>query len=91
MADFGAEHSFDSANRRLKEHYGFELNASAMRSATLKLAAQCAKSFRELPRNGPAVIIAEADGSRETFGSDGAHLGSGSQGTAPVLQSDFQQ
>ena len=71
MADFGAEHSFDSANRRLKEHYGFELNASAMRSATFKLAAraekilaaQYAKSFRELPRNGPAVIVAEADGS----------------------------
>ena len=71
MCDFGAEHSFGAANKRLKEHYGFELNASAMRSATLKIAARAektlikeyTKSFRELPTKGPAVIIAEADGS----------------------------
>ena len=71
MCDFGAEHSFGSANQRLKEHCGFELNAGAMRSAPLKTAAraekilneQHAKSFRELPAKGPAVIIAEADAS----------------------------
>ena len=71
MCDFGAEHSFGTANKRLKEHYGFELNASAMRSATLKAAERAeeiltreyAKSFRELPTKGPEVILAEADGS----------------------------
>jgi hypothetical protein len=71
MSDFGAEHSFGSANKRLKEHYGFELNASAMRSATLKTAAraqkilreQYAKPFREVLAKGAAWLIAEADGS----------------------------
>lgn len=71
MSDFGAEHSFGSANKRFKEHYGFDLNASAMRSATLKIAARAqeilaeeyAKPFRELPTKGAALIVAEADGS----------------------------
>ena len=31
MCDFGVEHSFDAATKRLREHYGFELGASAFR------------------------------------------------------------
>ncbi len=71
MSDFGAEHSFGSANKRLKEHYGFELNASAMRSATFKTAAraqkilgeQYAKPFRKMSAKGVELLVAEADGS----------------------------
>ena len=71
MCDFGIEDSFASANKRLLEHYGFQLNAGAMRSATLKHAARAeqklkagyAQPWRELPARGPGVIIAEADGS----------------------------
>jgi hypothetical protein len=74
MADFGIERSFASGNRQLVEHYGFGLNASAVRQATLAharraeamLRAEYAHSHRSLPAGGagaPAVLIAEADGS----------------------------
>ncbi len=71
LCDFGAEHSFAQSNRRLREHYGFELNASAVREATLGHAVQVsarlgkhyAESFRTLPRKGPAHVVAETDGS----------------------------
>jgi hypothetical protein len=68
--DFGAEHSFRQGCRQLREHYGFELGATAVRDATLahagraasRLAAQCAESFRILPRSGPGHVVAEIDG-----------------------------
>lgn len=74
MADFGIEKSFASGNRQLVEHYGFGLNASAIRHATLrharraeaKLRAEYEQPYRSLPAKGagaPACIIAEADGS----------------------------
>lgn len=71
MCDFGSEHSFASGNRRLREHYGFTLQASAFRQTTLDhahraaqmLQAEYAQSYRSLPAQGPAVLIAEADGS----------------------------
>jgi hypothetical protein len=71
MCDFGSEHSFASGNRRLLEHYGFTLNASAFRQITLQHAARAAhllgdesaQSYRSLPAKGPEVLIAEADGS----------------------------
>jgi hypothetical protein len=71
LCDCGAEHSFAQSNRRLREHDGFELNASAVREATLGHAAQvserlrkhCAGTFRTLPRKGPAQVVAETDGS----------------------------
>jgi hypothetical protein len=71
ICDFGIEHSFASGNRRLLEHYGFTLNASAFRQTTLAHAARAAQmlgqevaqSYRTLPVKGPEVLIAEADGS----------------------------
>ncbi len=71
LCDFGAEHSFAQANRRVREHYGFELDASAVRRATFKhagraatlLGAHYAESFRVLPRQGPGHVVAEIDGS----------------------------
>ena len=70
LSDFGAEHSFRQSNQRLKEHYGFELNASAVRDITLRHANEVAsqleagygQSFRLLARQGPAHVIAETDG-----------------------------
>lgn len=71
LVDFGAEHSFARGNERLQEHYGFGLNASAVREVTLahaarasaQLEAHYAPSFRVLPREGPTHLIAESDGS----------------------------
>jgi hypothetical protein len=89
MVDFGSEKSFASAKRQLLEHYGFELQASALRTATLHhaqraeelLRAEYEQSYRSLPKSSagtPAVIIAEADGSllctvAEGGGRKGAH------------------
>lgn len=70
LCDFGAESSFAKSGLRLKEHYGFELGPSAVREATLfhaaraekKLEAHYAENFRALPKNGPARIIVQTDG-----------------------------
>lgn len=70
LSDFGAEHSFAQGCARLQEHYGFSLNASAVRTVTLlhaqraaqTLAAEYQESFRELPAQGAATMVAEADG-----------------------------
>lgn len=70
LSDFGAEHSFVQAAGRVKEHYGFEITASAIRDSTLKTAERAEKileqkyrqSFRILPVKGESTIIAQADG-----------------------------
>jgi len=70
LTDFGAEHSFAAGCARLQEHYGFSLNASAVRTVTLRHAARAAQtlevgyqeSFRILPATGAGVLVAEADG-----------------------------
>lgn len=54
----------------MREHYGFELNISAVRTITLAhaeranvaLASREAKTFRSLPAQGAEHVIAEADG-----------------------------
>jgi len=70
LTDFGAEHSFAKANQRLGEHYGFTLNATAIREVTLRharraqalLQAEYGQSFRTLPARGAEQVVAEADG-----------------------------
>ena len=70
LADFGAENSFEASCKRVKEHYGFEINASAVRIETMRharraaemLESEYAESFRVLPKKGAAYVIAEADG-----------------------------
>lgn len=70
LTDFGCEHSFAQAAERLREHYGIELGATAVRDVTLihaqraeqRLEARYAESFRLLPPQGAAHVIAEADG-----------------------------
>lgn len=70
LTDFGCEHSFVRATESVREHYGFELGASAVRTATLKhaqraraqLRAGYQESFRSLPAVGASRVIAETDG-----------------------------
>lgn len=70
LTDFGCEHSFARAADQVLEHYGFEIGASAVRTATLgqaqraraQLQAQYAQPFRALPAVGAAHVIAETDG-----------------------------
>ena len=71
LTDFGCEHSFAQAAARVREHYGFEVNVSAVRQATVqaakraqqRLEEQYAEPFRALPARGAACVVAEADGS----------------------------
>lgn len=70
LTDFGCEDSFAKATERVREHYGIELGATAVRLATLthakraeqQLQAQYAEPFRLLPAQGAEHVIAEADG-----------------------------
>jgi hypothetical protein len=70
LTDFGCEHSFVRAAESVREHYGFELGASAVRTATLKHAQRAREQlqagyqspFRVLPAVGAPQVIAETDG-----------------------------
>lgn len=70
LTDFGCEHSFAKAAQSVREHYGFEMGASAVRHATLaharrareKLEREYAESFRILPAVGQEHVIAQSDG-----------------------------
>jgi hypothetical protein len=70
LTDFGCEHSFARAAGSVLEHYGFEIGASAVRTATLEHAQRARKKlqmeyeqpFRVLPAVGAEQVIAEADG-----------------------------
>lgn len=70
LTDFGCEHSFARAVESVREHYGIEIGASAVRAATLdhaqrareKLEEVYRQPFRVLPSVGAAHVIAEVDG-----------------------------
>jgi len=70
LTDFGCEHSFARAAQSVWEHYGFEIGATAVRTATLtharraneKLEKEYEQPFRVLPAMGAQHVIAEADG-----------------------------
>lgn len=70
LTDFGSEHSFARAARSVREHYGFEIGSTALRSATLvhaqrartRLQESYSQSYRVLPSAGAEHVIAEADG-----------------------------
>lgn len=71
MGDFGSEHSFAQAAARVREHYGVEVSAGAVRQATQEhghaaarlLAARAAESAQRTPAGCADVVIAEMDGS----------------------------
>lgn len=70
LTDFGCEQAFGRAAQSVREHYGFEIGASAVRTATLdhasrareKLREEYQQPFRVLPAAGAEQVIAEADG-----------------------------
>ena len=70
LSDFGCEHSFARAAQSVREHYGVELGASAVRQATLahaqraqaRLEKEYAEPFRLLPAVGKDHVIAQSDG-----------------------------
>lgn len=70
LTDFGCEHSFVRASESVREHYGFETGASAVRATTLKhaqraratLQEEYEQPFRVLPAEGAEHVIAETDG-----------------------------
>jgi hypothetical protein len=70
LTDFGCEHSFARATESVREHYGFEIGTSAVRTATLKHAHRAREGLREeyrqpfrvLPAVGAEHVIAETDG-----------------------------
>jgi hypothetical protein len=70
LTDFGCEHSFGRAAESVREHYGFEIGASAVRTATLhharraqrQLQEQYEQPYRALPAAGQEYVVVEADG-----------------------------
>jgi hypothetical protein len=70
LTDFGCEQAFGRAAESVLEHYGFEIGASAVRTATLEHAQRARERLREeyqqpfriLPSVGAKQVIAEADG-----------------------------
>jgi hypothetical protein len=70
LTDFGCEQSFGRAAQSVREHYGFDIGATAVRGATLyhaqraqsQLERQYAQPYRLLPPRGPDPVIAQADG-----------------------------
>lgn len=83
LTDFGCEHSFQHAAARVLEHYGFEINVSAVRDATLHHAGRAEQilqeeyqePFRVLPAVGDPYVVAEADGSMVCTVVPGARTG----------------
>lgn len=70
LTDFGADESFGAARTKIKEHYGLEIGAEAVRTVTLEHAQtaqtwadECKKDFRALPAHGSETLVCEADGS----------------------------
>jgi hypothetical protein len=70
LTDFGCEQSFVRAAQSVREHYGFEIGATMVRTATLKhaqraqekLCQEYEQSFRSLPAVGAEHVIAQTDG-----------------------------
>lgn len=71
LTDFGIDESFEKASAKVKEHYGLDIGASAVRETTLKHGRavealglrSLTEPFRALPVEGADVLINEADGS----------------------------
>ena len=70
LTDFGCEHAFAKAAQSVREHYGFEIGASAVRTDTLehahrareRLRQEYQAPFRIVPAVGAEYVVAEADG-----------------------------
>jgi hypothetical protein len=62
LTDFGADHSFVEATKKVREHYGVELPASSVRSCTLAHAKASGAVEHEAPKRPVKTLITEMDG-----------------------------
>ena len=62
LTDFGADESFVSATKKMREHYGIELPASGTRQQTLVHAKAIGTVEHEAPQQAVQTIITEIDG-----------------------------
>ena len=66
LTDFGADHAFAAAVKKVQEHYGVSVPVERVRTVTLHhahaLASPAPLPVRTLPASGAAYIVAEADG-----------------------------
>jgi hypothetical protein len=63
LTDFGAEESFGRATEKMREHYGIELGASAVRAQTLAHAKAIGAVEHAAPSQPVKTVITELDGS----------------------------
>lgn len=63
LVDFGAEESFARAAQRVREHYGLDVNAEAVRQQTLTHGAQISTLKPTPPKRAPHTLITQLDGS----------------------------
>lgn len=63
LVDFGAEESFARAAQRVREHYGLEVTATAVRQHTLAHGAQISARSVPAPKRAVGTLITQLDGS----------------------------
>ncbi len=63
LTDFGADHSFGEAIKKVKEHYGVELPASGVRAQTLAHAKAIGAVEHAAPKRTVKTLVTEMDGS----------------------------
>jgi hypothetical protein len=62
MTDFGADHSFAGAAKKVREHYGFDLPTSSVRERTLAHAKASGAVEHQAPEQAAKILITELDG-----------------------------
>ena len=73
LVDFGAENAFAPAARRVREHYGFDVPAGAVRQWTLRHGKGIAIMAQQSPaRPGAQTVITQMDGSMVPIVQPGA-------------------
>jgi hypothetical protein len=63
LVDFGAEESFARAAARVREHYGLDVSAEAVRQHTLAHGAQLSALAVRAPKQAVSTLITQLDGS----------------------------
>lgn len=62
LTDFGADHSFQEASKKMREHYGVEVPASGARSCTLAHAKASGAIQHAAPPEPVQTLVTEIDG-----------------------------
>ena len=62
LSDFGADHSFGEASKKMREHYGVEVPASGARACTLAHAKASAACEHQAVKHPVQTMVTEMDG-----------------------------